>query len=77
MKTPSRSSTRSSRRPTTPRPGSTRRSSGWLGRALRALRHPDADEAEHEANARLGALGIAASGWERVFELASSYAVAG
>lgn len=45
--------------------------------ALRALGHPDADAAEHEARARLNAFGISGSGWNHVFSQASSYAVAG
>jgi len=45
--------------------------------ALRALGHPDAADAEHEARARLSTFGITASGWDHVFEKASSYAVAG
>ena len=45
--------------------------------ALRALGHPEADDAEHEARARLNAFGITGSGWDHVFQQASTYAVAG
>ena len=48
-----------------------------LLRPLRALGHPDAGDAEHEAQARLNAFGISGSGWDHVFQQASSYAVAG